>query len=104
MSTLMENLMLYTKPIGSFLLNCGIYSFYWGALSGTFMLTTADPLTIQEKYSLPPSLRVLSHVICAYDAAGQVVYTAISSGLIGLTWPISIPLIRYWYKKPNDSK
>jgi hypothetical protein len=66
----------------------------------------ADLLVIiKSKYSLPPSLQMLTHVVCAYDVGFQVMYGGITNGLIGLTWPVSIPLIRYLYKKPiKDQK
>jgi vacuolar-type H+-ATPase subunit I/STV1 len=100
MESITNNLTIYAKPVGSFLMTCGVYSFYWGILSGSIQMLATDHSTIQAKYSLPPSLSKLSHVVCAYDAAFEIIRMAITNGLIGLTWPISIPMIRYWYKKP----
>jgi len=78
--------------------------FIGGVLSGSLNIVFTHPEIIKSKYSLPPSLRMLTHVVCAYDAAFQVIYVAIINGLIGLTWPVSIPLIRYLYKKPIEDK
>jgi hypothetical protein len=48
---------------------------------------------------------MLTLMVCAYDVGFQVMYGGITNGLIGLTWSVSIPLIRYLYKKPiKDQK
>jgi hypothetical protein len=49
MSTIRDNITLYVKPIGSFLVSCGTYSFYWGIISISLNVLSTDPMIIKSK-------------------------------------------------------
>ncbi len=82
---------------GDFLILCGEISFYSGLIMGAldeFASTYCGP----EKYLLPSYLKPASFLIACFDSFAKIFYSGVTNGLIGLTWPVSIPLIQTWYR------
>ena len=92
---------LYT---GKFLLTCGYYSFFYGIFTETVEVIGFGPYEIftQEKYLLPLWLKPANKLIESFNSIAKIFYGGISNGLIGLTWPISIPLIKFIYKSKSN--
>jgi hypothetical protein len=87
---------------GSFLVNCGYYSFYYGIFINTCDLLMTDPNKTSEKYLLPNSLKSASGLIIWYESLFKIFYGGVCNGLVGLTWPVSIPLIQFWYRHNSN--
>lgn len=86
---------MYTK---TFLFKCGYYSFFYGLFTNTVEVIFSNPHKTAKKYFLPNILKPATQLIIWFESFVKILYGGISNGLIGLTWPISIPLIKYSYK------
>ena len=80
----------------------GISAFYFGIICNTINLLFEDPNLIEEEYILPPQLKMSKNLIVACEESLNIIYGAIINGFIGFTWPVSLPLIKYLYKKPKS--
>lgn len=90
---------------GKFFIKCGYYSFLYGIINNTVdTVIFSDPYTISKKYSLPACLKPATQLIGWFEQFTKILYGGITNGLIGLTWPVSVPLIQFWYRSnPSNS-
>ena len=98
---LFKNLKSYDhiNNIGIFLITCGSFSFYCGIITNILLI---DANKIISKYNLPKNLEFTEPFIIAYDGLFRVLYKSTLYGLIGLTWPVTLPLIKYLYKDDSN--
>lgn len=91
-----------------FLIECGVTSFYVGftfnSLNALFDANLIEQSYDNTTYILPQHLQLAKPIIIMFDSLWKILYGSVIYGLIGLTWPVSIPLIRYLYKKDLKDK
>ena len=94
----------------NFLIKCGKTSFFLGfsflSVNALFDAKIVEISNDNTTYDLPRHLKLVKPFITVFDSLWKIIYVSSLYGLIGLTWPVSVPLIRYMYKKDikNDKQ
>ena len=89
----------YYNLFGQIMKDSFKYSLYLGLVSGTY-----NVLFYKPRVKLLPEYKYLEDIINVYNYGSIILYTGLIYGLIGITFPISVPTIIYLYKSSIKDK